>query len=392
MNIVHIVLNSVGKGTYWRALHFGRHLVQQGHTVTLLATAPTNRWGMNTREIDGVRLVETPDLLPGSLRSGWDLWNSAQRTRWLGRQPFDLVHAFEARPTVILPTLYLKRWRDVPLVMDWADWFGRGGSVEERSNPIMRMLLRPVETFFEEAFRTQADATTVICSVLQEKAIRLGVDPGSILHLPNGCTPVPFQQLPVSEVRGQLGLPSDGIYIGYIGSIFAEDAALLAQAFDHVYQQEPAARLLLIGCPPLIRQLVQTPTNVHETGWIPNAQVHEYLQVCDLCWLPLRNRAANRGRWPLKLGDYLATGLPTVATPVGDVATLFAEEAVGVLAADEPVAFAEATLRLMADPARRAALGQQARTVALTRFRWTTLTERLCKHYEWAIRRHTANA
>ena len=111
-----------------------------------------------------------------------------KRIAWLGREDFDLVHAFEGRPVVLFPALFEKK-RGAKLIMDWCDWFGRGGSVEERPQPLVRWLLRPIETHFEEAYRHRADGTTVINAFLKEKAIGLGVDPATILLIQNGSDP-----------------------------------------------------------------------------------------------------------------------------------------------------------------------------------------------------------
>jgi len=178
-----LVFNAVGKGTYWRAFHLARHLVLRGHQVTLMAMSKRRRLSLSVRVDEGVTIVESPDLLWGPLRSGWDLWEASRRIQWLRGHRFDLVHAFEARPTVLLPALYMQDRQKTPLVMDWCDWFGRGGSVEERPNRLVRTLLRPVETFFEEHFRTRAAGTTVICTTLYQKAVELGVPPETMFAI-----------------------------------------------------------------------------------------------------------------------------------------------------------------------------------------------------------------
>ena len=95
MRILIIILNQVGKGTWQRTSYFGLHLVKRGHQVTLMAMSPNARWRLCERDMNGVRLVETPDLLTGSLRSGWDLYDTLRRTLWLRRHSFDIVHAVE---------------------------------------------------------------------------------------------------------------------------------------------------------------------------------------------------------------------------------------------------------------------------------------------------------
>ena len=43
MQVLMLVINQKGKGTYFRTFEFARQLVARGHEVTLLATSPANR-------------------------------------------------------------------------------------------------------------------------------------------------------------------------------------------------------------------------------------------------------------------------------------------------------------------------------------------------------------
>lgn len=382
MNILFLCLNVVGKGTYWRALYLGRELVQRGHSVTLVTTAKESRFHLSVRSVAGVTQVETPDLFSGSLRSGWDIWNAARRVAWLQSQDFDVAHSFETRPTVLLPILYEKRVRGCPVVLDWADWFGRGGSVEERSSPLARGLLRPVESFFEEQFRGVADRTTVICSLLNQKAQALGVAPETILHLPNGCNTEQFFPVDRESARQRIGIPPSGLIIGYCGTIFPRDAQLMAAAFDQICARQPDARLLIIGyCPIDIKPLVANPDAVVQTGYVASERINDYFNACDIGWLPFCDTNANRGRWPMKLNDYMAAGLPTVATAVGDVADLIRREPIGLLASVEPDSLAEQITRLAADPDLRREMGVRARELALSHFSWASLASQLERLY-----------
>lgn len=386
MKILMIVLNWVGKGTYWRAFNLAKYLVLQGHQVTLIATSCERRFVGHRREVEGVQLIETPDLLTGSLRSGWDIWNTLYRLSWVQGQSFDLVHAFEARPTVLLPALYLRHIRGIPLVMDWADWFGRGGSIEERSQALMRFILRPIETFFEETFRTQAHATTVICNPLRERALALGVAGEHILLLPNGAdvASIPIQNRLV--VRKRLSLTPDKVYLGHTGSIFQGDAELMAAAFNQIYAQYPQTRLLLISYfNREIEKMVQVPEAVIRTGPVSQVDFIDYVAACDLGFLPWRNTLANQGRFPLKVHDFLSAARPIVATDVGDMGMLLKQYPLGRLAPDDPQALAEAVLGLLNEPDETIAAEQTARQVAETEFACDKIVESLIDFYQMVL-------
>jgi glycosyltransferase involved in cell wall biosynthesis len=382
VKILMLVFNQANQGTYWRAYHLGRYLARKGHSLTLMATARQGRSGMRVSRQQGMTLVQSPDLFSGALRSGWDPWNTLNRINWLRGQSFDLIHAFESRPTVIFPALSLKKRLKIPLVLDWADWFGRGGSVEERPNPLVRAALRPVETYFEEHYRTRAEGTTVICSLLREKALQLGVSAGSVLLLPNGADTDRFSQMEISTARKAMDIDPEARVIGYVGTIFKRDAALMAAAFDRVSEKFENLRLIIAGyCPFDLRPLVQRPESVIQTGYLDDRDLNATLAASDLFWLPLSDSNANRGRFPLKFTDYLASGRPIVATQVGDVAGIMAEERVGLTSTPEAEAFAQQTMRLLDDPGLRKELGLGARHLAETRFNWDTITERLLAFY-----------
>jgi glycosyltransferase involved in cell wall biosynthesis len=380
-----LLFGQVHKGTYWRALHLARGLARRGHTLTVLATSQDRHLRFASRQDvqPGVTVVESPDMLWGPLRSGWDLWNAASRIAWIRSREFDLVHAFESRPVAIFPALYCRRRHQARLVLDWCDWFGRGGSVEERPNPLVRAVLRPVETFFEDRFRARADGTTVINGLLRRRAIALGADPETILHLPNGSNIDELHPMPMAEARAALGLPQDAKVIGYIGALFRQDAALMARAFDRIHEVEPSARLMLVGyCNVAVEKLVSQPEAVWRTGRVRYDEIARYLSACDVCWLPLKDSGANRGRYPLKINDYMAVGRPVVATAVGDVAELVRRGGFGVLVADEPDDLASQVLTLLRDPERRDGMGRRAREMAETEFTWDRISGELERFYQ----------
>jgi glycosyltransferase involved in cell wall biosynthesis len=376
-----LVFNSTGVGTYRRAFALGRQLSGMGNQVTILSTSPNRRLGMAARRQDGLTLVESPDLLSGPLRSGWDPWNTLNRVVWGSGKKFDVVHAFESRPTVIYPALFLRRTSQAALVVDWADWFGRGGSVEERTGKLTRSLLRPVETYFEDHFRPGADGVTVICSTLQAKAGTLGVPTDRILYLPNGSDIERFSPADKAHCRQMLNLPESDFVIGHVGALFPQDACLMAEAFDRVCEAHTDARLLVIGrCKIDLAALVRHPERIYKTGEIHEDSLNAYFGACDLFWLPLADTNANHGRLPLKLTDYMAAGKPVAATAVGDVQRILDHHAFGVVSRADAGHLAEKTIELILQPEQLRQMGIRARRAAEVDFQWS---DRACELLEF---------
>ena len=383
MKILLISLNLIGQGTFWRAFQLGQHLSRRGNNVTLMATSRYQKVGIKEQTHRGITLIDTPDLFSGSLRSGWDPWNTLNRINWIHRRKFDLVHAFESRPTVLFPALYLAYSQHTPLVMDWADWFGRGGSVEERPNPIVRTILRPVETFFEERFRTRANGTTVICSALWEKALALGVPEDKLLMLPNGSDTERLQNISKDDARERVHLPKDAFILGYIGSIFPRDAHFMTRAFDLVCEQIPNALLLSIGRQKMnLKEISDHPGSIHQSGYIDSQYLNDYMASCDVFWLPLSDTKANQGRFPLKINDYMAVGRPIIATAVGDIPSIYENVQIGLLSPAEEEEFANQTISLYKDQHMQEYMGKHARLLAETRYNWNILAQKLEKFYQ----------
>lgn len=365
-------------GTFFRAYHLARMLVRLGHEVTLVTISRDRfaTFGMEKRE--GVWVVESPDLMAGAARSGWDPWDAWRRRQFTRHHSYDLVHAFDSRPVVVWPALAVAR-RGVPLVMDWADWWGRGGAIDERpAGRRLRHVIRPVETFFEEHFRTRADGTTVISAALKRRAVELGVRSETIVTIPGGCDAMTIEARSRKDRRSPNGVEPGTQLIGYSGTLLRGDADLLFEAFARIHRARPGVRLVLIGNPKVP---VPPDPAIIQTGFVPFEHMVDWLASCDLLLLPQRDTIANRGRWPSKVNDYLAVGRPIVTTAVGDVAKLFNEQTIGKAVADDAEAVAAAAIALLDDQGRRDECGRNARALAEGPLAWPALAARLDEFY-----------
>jgi glycosyltransferase involved in cell wall biosynthesis len=388
MNILMVVFNTVETGTYFRAYAFARSLVRFGHTVTLMATSRSSKFHISDRISEGIKVIETPDMFTGPLRSGWDPFNVLSRINFVKKQRYDIVHAFESRPVVLVPALWLRN-RGVPLIMDWCDWFGKGGSVEERPNAIVRTMLRPVETYFEEHFRDRACATTVICKTLMERAKSLGVKPETVEIIPNGFDTPGWKVYTRADARRQLGFGNDEILIGYVGSLFRQDARLMAEAFNLIVDHLPGCRLVHAGSSRFsTKPWINQPERLIETGRVDQATLSRYLAACDVCWLPFRNTIANRGRFPMKFSNYLAAGKAVVATDVGDVSVYIKESGSGYVVKDEAKALANTVEMVLGDSQRMKRMEEASKNLAKNpAYSWETRTKQVESVYLRVITR-----
>lgn len=80
---------------------------------------------------------------------------------------------------------------------------------------------------------------------------------------------------------------------------------------------------------------------------------------------------------PLKVAEYLATGLPTVASAIADLPALVADGTEALLVPPGDVAAtADALVRLVADPALADRLARDGRAAAVARMSWSAVVDR----------------
>ena len=381
MRLLYLNHNVAWSGTFFRAYHLGKEMAARGHEVTVVTTRPTGRLGFDRKVQHGVELLFAPDLTVGPARNGWDPWNTIQRMIHLRRKHVDVIHAFDSRPVVIGPALTVRARSGAALIMDWADWWGRGGWIQERSGWAVRMGFGPIETWFEEAFRTRATATTVISSALEARAVGLGVPRDRILRLPHGCDTAGLRPLDRGVSRRALGLDESPLLV-HLGVMTESDGALLFDTMRIVRRRLPGARLVMIGksrvTPPA--DLVSAGV-VRTTGYIAYDVLQHWLGAADLCVIPMRDTIGNRGRWPSKINDYFAAGRPTLMPLVGDAARLVRDADAGWTCEPLPEAMADAACAALADRDGLDRAGREARALAEGPLSWSELGDRLANFY-----------
>ena len=110
---------------------------------------------------------------------------------------------------------------------------------------------------------------------------------------------------------------------------------------------------------------------VELAGTIPAEEIPAALAEASVGWIPFRDTANNRRTIPLKLLEYMAAGLPVVATSIGYIAEIVNASGSGTLVPpDDAGAHAGALAALLGDPERARHLGEAGRTAVRNRYTW----------------------
>jgi len=218
--------------------------------------------------------------------------------------------------------------------------------------------------------RGLADGVFVISAHLQAKFERLCNGRCPVTLLPVSVNPADYPPEPTPF--------HNPVRIHYGGAFAEKDGVeTLIEAFDRIAETYPNTELVLSGRGPdyrmaAIRSRVDAARHrgrVRFTGYIPPDDYYRFLADCDiLCAVRTGSAFAATG-FPFKLGEYLATGKPVIATAVGDVGGYLRDRVDAVLVPPDSVrALADALAFLLGDRDRAERIGRAGRQTAWNYF------------------------
>jgi glycosyltransferase involved in cell wall biosynthesis len=197
----------------------------------------------------------------------------------------------------------------------------------------------------------------VSARLAREVEVLLGRPPGSIETVHNGVPDVRVEPLP--RLRAE---PT----IGFVGRLAAAEKGL--DVLLHALVRLPGAAAVLVGDGPDRAALeglaaeLGVADRVVFTGW--SNDVRRLLPGFDVLAQPSR-----REGFGISVVEAMLAEVPVVATDAGGMAEVVVDGVTGVtVPADAPEALADAIAGLLDDPARRRAMGERGRRIALERF------------------------
>lgn len=203
-----------------------------------------------------------------------------------------------------------------------------------------------------------------------------------VIVTPNGVNTERFAARP-DRTAEPLGSPaSDAVFtVGFLGTLKPwHGTDLLLKAIAAVSPaQRSGWRCEILGDGPQ-RQPLQELTaqlgleeQVSFRGPLAPDQVPEALAQWDAAVAPYPEPAADQSHYfsPMKVYEYLAAGLPTVASAVGELPQIITDGVTGMLVPGADVeALAAVLVRLAENPSHRARLGAAARAEAVEHHSW----------------------
>jgi glycosyltransferase involved in cell wall biosynthesis len=303
-------------------------------------------------------------LLPGAM------------LRRLWAEKYDCIHAVEE---AVYPSLMLGRLFKVPVVYDM-----QSSIAEQLSLHPFVGIFRPgrLVGWLEKNAYSKSDA--VACSAgLAQKFL---AEPRATLAC-EWVFPGRYEERTetnAARIRQALDIPESHKIIAYAGNFERNQGiSLLIEAVPMILQRYSDMTLIMIGANEQeLRKLNSNYVGLISTGHLillprlTRLRVREYLRIADVAASP----RIDGGNMPLKVFDYLAAGLPVVATDISAHKSLAGKGL--ALVSPTPQGMADGIVNVLQNPESAKALKQQARKVAETELGWSRFCDQVIKIYE----------
>jgi glycosyltransferase involved in cell wall biosynthesis len=281
-------------------------------------------------DIDGVRIIRIPRFAslgnvkigPSALKLFLDIFILLWAVRLLRKNRYDFVHAHEEAVFICRLLKPLFKFR---MIYDMHSSLPQQLTNFQFSRS--RTLLRTFE-WLENSCLRAAEAVVTICPELcdyvngiiedQQKHILIENCLFDEVKLKNTAPGPVTETSAIPQAAGEL--PAGKRFVVYTGTLEAyQGMDILVEAFKHVAAEIPDAFLLVIGGnqDQVTRYRgLSTSFGIHEkcffTGRVPQAEAKYYLGIASVLVSP-RSEGTNT---PLKIYEYLASGIPIVATDI----------------------------------------------------------------------------
>lgn len=259
--------------------------------------------------------------------------------------PWELI--FAQRIFLSPGMLLIAKWRQIPLVYDFDDaiYLGKGQA------PTANMI-------------KNTEGVIVSNHELKQFCARLGKDAVVV------SSPIDLKRVTAKEPA--LVDPSNTFTIGWIGSPWTETYLNeIAEALRVVFKGKPY-KLLLIGASETFRI---EGVEVEKVAWSYQHEI-DLLHRMDIGIMPLPNDEWSRGKGGYKLYQYMATGLPVIASPVGINASIVDHGKNGFLARTNEEWIKYLTM-LRNDPVLRNEMGKAGRKKAAVEYSYDACFKKL---------------
>lgn len=339
-----------------------RAFLARGARVTLFSP----RIGTPLTDLTGVKLVPLPPAPSGdaALRARHQLTLNERLTAALRAEgPFDMIYERHA--------LYAHAAMEAAAAMGVAGTLEINAPLIEESRQHRGLALSGEATDSARRCLSAAAVVSAVSALVAAHARTLGAAEARVHVIPNAVNPVRFPAV---------DRPAGRFTVGFLGTLKPwHDVDTLLGAMEILRRDHPAVGLLIVGDGPerARMQARLDALGAELAGAVSPKEVPGWLARMDVAVAPYRGDQPFYFS-PLKIYEYMAAGLPVVASRVGDLDALVQEGRTGLLCPpDDPAALAAALARLARDAAAAHEMGAAGRAQVLRDHTWNGVAGRI---------------
>jgi glycosyltransferase involved in cell wall biosynthesis len=245
---------------------------------------------------------------------------------------------------------------------------------EDYAKGIAKGMRHKVKVYFNRYLTNRiekfADGILVISSALEAK----------FRKLTNGRLALHLRPISIDPNRSKLNssLFNSHPTMFYSGSFGVKDGINeLIDAFDRLAVKYSRLKLVMTGegterrMKEVFNRIECSPVKnrIEHKGYVDDDSYYELLAECDIpCMTRINNPYSNAG-FPFKLGEYLVTGKPVIASRVSDVGKFLTDRFDAVLVKPgDSTDIADAVAYLLTNPEKATEIGKRGREKALKSF------------------------
>ncbi len=204
-------------------------------------------------------------------------------------------------------------------------------------------------------FRRAITSAAGVTCVSSQLAAHIGEDyrsRGPILVLENAIRANLFYPRDPIACRKQLGLPTDGKFIGTAGALHPNRGIdTLYRGFEILASEDDRLHLVVAG-PRAKGHRLPTGTRIHDLGTLPLEAVPVFFNALDVAVVCNRDSLFGRFNFPQKAREIIACGAPLVAADVGAMKEFLRDSPQCLFTPDDAASLARAISAQLVKPTR----------------------------------------
>ena len=324
MKILYVTSGPENVGTFFRAFFFAREMVKSGNEVCLLSShSSPNKKIKIVKERDGVKVQSYIRT-----RTKWDYVGFLIRSSLYAihalANNYDVVHVFIPwQPPSLSIVLFTKLKKifgsKTKLILDWDDyWGGDGISIEHNT------ILNRAITYIEGRVNFFADHVTVCSDFLKDKCVEEGINECNIFKIYNGSDTSAIYPIDKDFCRSKLKLTTNGVSCLIIGQFQTTAFPKIIKLILDCSNEDRNIKLFILGSLPVeyINLIAGHEDSIEFLGKVNHSDLKYYFSAVDFLILPMDKTSVEMARFPIRFGDYIASGTPVLAAPHGEIERL----------------------------------------------------------------------